>query len=319
MLDLGEQERGEQAIARFIIRNDGGSELVIDRIGASCACCGLEREQGGRWWRLDRLEIAPHSQAEVAMRITVKGDIGSAQRSRAWFRTNDPDQPQAGLEALVSKIAGGFDVFPKSLLLGRVFVGTIERRTLEVRDRAVLPRRPSRVEITHPDQVAARLVPLDERDPPSNDSLGRLVDRIELTIDTSSPMAIDTNLLIHHHDGGRLPDRIRVTGEVSLPIEVSPRELLLPRESGTGLVYHGEIRLRSLLDESFEVSLEETPGELAVRMEHELKVPSELVMHVELRKTSNGNRGFKRLPISLAARIGNSTFPIKVVILCPER
>lgn len=47
VIDLGEQERGQVAIARATLANAGDADLTITDVRSSCSCAGLEIEEGG--------------------------------------------------------------------------------------------------------------------------------------------------------------------------------------------------------------------------------------------------------------------------------
>ena len=120
-LDLGNHEVGEIAITRFTIANRGGGELVIDDIHSNCSCTGMEREQDGRYGRVNSLRLKAGEQANLVMRVSVRGvPIGAEMLNAVEFQTNDPDRPTGRIEAVVRFVSGGVSATPQSIIFGTV-------------------------------------------------------------------------------------------------------------------------------------------------------------------------------------------------------
>lgn len=113
VIDLGEHEQGEVVNSRFTIANRGKGELVIDQIRTTCACAGLEREVDGTFVRVESLRLGPREEAELMLRISVRGPAGAPSRNRIVFRTNDSSRPEGAIEAVIPKVTGGLGVAPK--------------------------------------------------------------------------------------------------------------------------------------------------------------------------------------------------------------
>jgi hypothetical protein len=118
IVELGDRELGEVAVARLTIANRGGRELVIEEMQSNCACSGLEREQDGKFIRLNSLRVAPREEVQLVMRVLVQGAPGGPAQSRVEFRTNDPVRPAAAIHTSVSKVKAGVNTLPTSVVFG---------------------------------------------------------------------------------------------------------------------------------------------------------------------------------------------------------
>ena len=72
-VDLGEQEQGSVAVAPLTIANRGRSELVVNGIGSSCSCSGLEQEQQGAFVVVSEFRLAPGEERHLRVRVSVNG------------------------------------------------------------------------------------------------------------------------------------------------------------------------------------------------------------------------------------------------------
>jgi hypothetical protein len=106
-LDLGNQERGQVAEARFTLANKGSGKLVLTEFESSCGCQIVERPEKDKFVRVDVLEILPGQEADLVLRLAVGGRVGAALRHSIAFRSNDPSQPEVRIPVVVPRVLGG--------------------------------------------------------------------------------------------------------------------------------------------------------------------------------------------------------------------
>jgi hypothetical protein len=122
-IELGKHELGDQVVKHFTIANRGGGELVIDQIRTNCSCFGLEREQDGRYLRMESVRLPAGEQADLVVRVSVRGvPIGYALHNEVEFRTNDPTHPVGRIDVVASRVSGGVSTVPPSVVFGTVAV-----------------------------------------------------------------------------------------------------------------------------------------------------------------------------------------------------
>lgn len=89
VVELGSRERGEVAVARFVVANRGRSMLVMDRFLSNCSCSGIERRRGNEFHGFEELRVAPGEEVELQFRVSVRGvPVGAEARNATTFRTN---------------------------------------------------------------------------------------------------------------------------------------------------------------------------------------------------------------------------------------
>jgi hypothetical protein len=260
-LDLGPQEIGEHAAARFTIANRGAGELVLDQIQTNCSCSGMEREEQGRFVRLESLRLKAGEQADLVMRVSVRGvPIGAEMINVVEFRTNDPAEPAGRMEVVARCVSGSVSVTPPSVVFGTVATGAKVRQVVDVRDKSITPRHIERVVSTVPDRVRVRLLPSGDeshRTEPHPD--GELIGQIEVVVETESPGEVNATFHIHLAGETRRPDAVPVFGRVAPPIEMSPSLLVLPRASSNGPVYSATCLCRSNSGEPLSLTVDSLP------------------------------------------------------------
>src|SRR5262249_27681057 len=118
-VDLGECEMGDQVVGRFTIANRGGGELIVDQIRTNCSCSGMEQEKDGRFFRIDSLRLNAGEQADLVMRVAVRGvPVGTEMLNIVEFQTNDPTHPTGRMEVVVRRVWGGVSTNPPSVIFG---------------------------------------------------------------------------------------------------------------------------------------------------------------------------------------------------------
>jgi hypothetical protein len=320
LLELGERELGEVALARFTIANRGGRELVVDEFRSNCSCSGLEREEDGEFFRLDSLRVGPHEQTEVVMRVSVQGSPGDPAQNRVSFRTNDPACRTGAIETLVSKVKAGVTTVPTSAVFGTLTAGNSARQLLDVFDGAQRPRTIERVVSLAPDRVSVQLLSLDDAVAGSAvPDLGTRIGRIEVTALGQEPGTLATDIQIYLGDE-RVPTVIPVSGRVEGPIEVSPATLVLPRASSAGPVYFGQCLCRSTAGKPLAVNIESVPAGISARIETEESVPSQQWIRIEWNPVQDGqdNAGVRRT-VRLKTRVENHHIDVEIHVICLKK
>jgi hypothetical protein len=246
MIDLGSGERGSVVIGRFILRNTGGKELRIGNVRTSCTCSGLELENGDGYTRVEELAVGPRQQVELVIRIAVRGNIGEPAANTIWFSTNDPDQPERRITALISRVTGGIDTVPAHVVFGAVPVGSHARMFVDVLDRKGEKRSIKMVEGSNPDRFDVRLLPTEaDAALRQSDTERVLLGRVEVVLNTSKPGPVEGVVYIHLAGANRSADAIPVLGRVVPLVDVFPATLVLPRSTGNGPSYFAKCRCQS--------------------------------------------------------------------------
>lgn len=315
-LDLGDREVGEIAVARYTIANRGRRELVIDGIRTNCSCTGMEREQEGKFIRVESLRIQAGDQAELVIRVSVGGvPLGAQMLNVVEFQTNDPAHPQGRIEALVRRVSGGVFTVPESVVAGTMVVGSEVRHVVEVRDTSLRPRVVGEVRSITPDRVSVRLLP--EKDRPKETFQhpeGAVIGVLEVTVATDKPGSIQGAIAITLQGETRPPHNVSVVGRVAAPIEVSPTLLLLPRTSSSGPVYTATCICRSHNGKPLFVEVDSVPPGLRVEL-LETNGPCMRIIQVTADKEHNFVTGSGRRAVRLSAKAGEDEAVLEVEVL----
>jgi len=88
--DFGKIKENERSEHIFTLTNDGGEELVISRVRASCGCTAT---------MLSSDRIPPGKSAELKTTFNPSGFEGRTKKS-IYIETNDPELPRAKIEVL---------------------------------------------------------------------------------------------------------------------------------------------------------------------------------------------------------------------------
>lgn len=318
VVELGDRELGEVAVARLTIANRGARELVIDEMQSNCACSGLEREQEGKFIRLSSLRLAPNEQAELIMRVLVQGSPGSPSQSRVAFRTNDPARPSAAIDTFVSKVKAGVNTVPTSVIFGTLSAESDACIVLDVFDSAIPARSIERVAALHPDRASVRLLPLAGNLPGANrDELGALIGRLEITATTNSEGPLENDVEIYLTGERRPPTLIPVSGRVAGPVEISPSMLVLPRSSGAGKVFFGQCVCRSTAGQPLALTVASVPSGLVAQVEAIEGNPSEQIIRIEWNPADDGDsKPELRRKVELKARVEGKDVKLGVPVIC---
>ncbi len=314
-LDLGERELGETVVARFTVANRGGGELLIDQVRVNCACSGLEREVEGQFVRVESLRLGPNEQTDLVLRLSVRGQAGSAVRNGVLFRTNDPDYPEAAVTAVVSRITGGVTAKPASVAFGAVPVGGEARRVFEVRDTAAKTRAIKRVVSASPERFSARLLPQESpSESTAEEGSGALLGRVEVTLLTQQIGPADGEVLVYLDDAVRQPDAVLVTGRVVAVVAASPSSLVLPRSSGAGPVYFGECLCRSNTGKPLSLTLDSAPPGVSAVISVVRDNPSIRIVRIEWKPDPDGHVPEAPQPVRFRACAGDQEMVLEILV-----
>lgn len=86
--DFGDLEEGDVATHNFVVKNSGGSQLVLERVGTSCGCTAALPE---------KKEIAPGDTTTIEVSFNSKNRAGQSVHKTVTVYSNDPDHSQTRL------------------------------------------------------------------------------------------------------------------------------------------------------------------------------------------------------------------------------
>lgn len=127
-INWGEIYSGERKEHRFILRNNGDSELVITRVRSSCGCTAA---------MVSDKTILPDEQAELRVRFNSKNFRGQVTK-RVSVVSNDPQQPKKKF-TLRATIVPELVMTPSRLTLGSIPVGKDFSRDMSLVNHSDLP------------------------------------------------------------------------------------------------------------------------------------------------------------------------------------
>jgi hypothetical protein len=308
VLELGEHELNEELFPTFAIRNRGGRELVVDQVGSNCACSGLVRQLGDRWEKVDSIHIQPGQEAELALRIGVRGLIGKSAQFGVQFRTNDPTRPEASIKAIVSKVRGGLITEPRQVTFPPLCAGAEAQQVIDLIDTAAQPRAVVRVVSSEPEQLRVRLLAAAASPTRSKpEDAGTVVARIELTVRASHPGTMRGEILVHLDDASRPPEVIPITLRVVSAVEITPSALILPRASNAGPLYYAECLCRGTQGKPLSLRLDTAPPGVSVVLSDALSDASIQRVRIEWKPPAAKLKEPNQSPqlVRLRARVGD--------------
>lgn len=266
LIDLGERDRGETAVARFQVGNNGRGELRIDGFQTSCSCAGVERESQGKFHRVRSVQIQPGEQVELVARVAVQAPPGQRQHVEVFLNSNDPTTPVKKLDLVIPRVKGPVHAAPAAVLFHTVSVGAMARQSVKLYDNGRPGRKIARVRGTHPERFSVEIIPLSEAELQEEDaSAGRLIGRLEVKARTERHGKLDGDIEIFLAGENGRPALIPVSGEVIRPIECWPATLVLPRRVGDRSDYSGRVLLRSRSGKPIKVEVASVqPADFAV-------------------------------------------------------
>ncbi len=253
--------------------------------------------------------------------------VGTEMRNVIQFQTNDPQHPTGRIEAVVRRVSGGVHANPESLVFGTVPIGTKVRQLVEVRDNAVPPRVVERVVSTNAKRFTVQLLPVaDPSDTSKPDSAanrlrealdGRVIARLEVTVDTAIPGEVNGAVEIYVSGPERKPDTFAVTGRVAAPIEMAPSLIVLPRQSNNGPVNSGTFVCRSTKGKPLTLVVDSVPRGLSAEVleNGSLNPESKLVQVVWAPQPGKDPAPGTRRTIRLRARVEDYETTLELPVL----
>lgn len=255
-IELGERELGSIVVAPVAISNHGGRALEITEVGSNCSCSGLERQQNGDFVRIEWLTIRPGETVNLVVRVAVRGRAGEPANNEIWIRTNEIGQPTHWMRLHVTKVTG-VAVTPTQVLFGDLLPGAEGRQIVEVRDVGKQQLELLRIESTDPEQFEVRLLPVGSTDENASASSGRLVARCEVFAKARAGGTIAGHVRFHlTRPGANVTAEVRVSGRTVPAVTATPSQIVLPRASTSGLVYHALCLCRNRLGDPLTLTVE---------------------------------------------------------------
>ncbi len=240
-----------------------------------------------------------------------------------FFSTNDPNAPEKRIVARVSKVVGGAEAQPRSVVFSTALVGEEIVRLVDVVDHTSPPRRVIRVESLDPDRIRVEIIDPKNIKPTitaNTDELSTVVvARLKVIICTSQPCQIDGKIAIHLDSSPELlPVYVPVTGNVSLPVTVHPSKLTFPIRSDSGVLYSSICMIRSVRNNPIKVAVVECPKGLAVRMLENTQSETSGLVYIEVSADPTIFQTTEKVTglVKLVATVGKLSQPIELEILC---
>jgi|SRR5579883_441683 len=255
-VEVGEQEIYSLAVGRFRVENSGGKELVLSDVRTGCSCTGLEIERDGKFFRSNEIRVPVGGGIDLAIRRSVHGPVGVEIVTPVYFRTNDPTTPERTVKLIVPKVTGGVETSPRSVVIGNVALGSKISHIVEVIDEAMNPRAVERVVSSNTSRIRVRDLPAV-----SPESRGKMVARLEVSVDTQSAGSIEERIEIYL-TGRPFPTVVPISGTVLAPVELSPKSLVLPRQSEGKAVYTAKCLCRSSQGKVTEIRTDSCPPDI---------------------------------------------------------
>ena len=116
-IDLGRMQQGDKFTARFTLENDGDSNLIIERVNASCGCTIPEKLND------EQRQVKPGETVEIIVQFDSTGRVGK-QRKAITVTSNDPLEPRLKL-FLTAEIVTLFEVLVKGRPAKRTSFGLL--------------------------------------------------------------------------------------------------------------------------------------------------------------------------------------------------
>jgi hypothetical protein len=228
---LDPQEFGSMAIARLVLSNNGGSDLVVDRFQTSCSCAGVEIERDGKLQRISDLRVPARSQAEVVVRIGVGARPGTSQPVQVTFASNDPAHPVSTFDVQIPRVLGGVYAVPAAAIFGDVAQRSADAQTVYIYDNGVKSRRIGNIGISHPERFEVELLTPQPgtHEPQVHETAGQMIAVAKIRPKPGWVGPLDGYFELSVLGEARPPDRVDVIGQVIGPFECRPDVLSLPR------------------------------------------------------------------------------------------
>jgi hypothetical protein len=217
--------------AAFKIRNDGRESLVLDHFETSCGCLSVGVKGKDSVAPVTDLTVEPGEEHELVASIAIRGAPGTQLREVVTFHTNDPEHSSHRLE-LQASVHGSLIVVPDLVSVGRIVIGELVHRHLEIRDGG---RRQglalSEVRSGRPDVIRVGTIrKLHDADPRSGQDASPRRDsyRVELHIQAPQEPGRLDGLVENYLEGEDTPaSKVMISGEAVAELEFSPPSLVV--------------------------------------------------------------------------------------------
>lgn len=112
VFDFGVADNAQPIDHTFVIRNDGDTTLVIERVRPTCGCTVAN---------ITKKELAPGETSEISTRLSLPGRTGHQSKVLIVY-SNDPEQPEYRL-TLTGEMSSTITVNPARQFIGQVNPG----------------------------------------------------------------------------------------------------------------------------------------------------------------------------------------------------
>jgi hypothetical protein len=259
-LDLGRRELQTAVTTTIPVRNKGRQPLRISGVRTDCGCLAvLSGQEGKQDEKIDTLEIPPHGEAELRLRLGVGGQPGVPDRKQVVFATNDPRNPRVAITLRVTPFAE-YVAAPNALVLGTVPTGAQIEREVEilVADRHVPAIRG--VTCSTPlFRTSYRPVDFPTTPKPSTtapEPCGRLTVYFDAPAQPGEVQGMISVFCAGREEPVVL---ISVSARVAPLVELFPAEILLPRASAAGAVYTVNCICRAATRKPLQLAVQDSP------------------------------------------------------------
>lgn len=254
---LGELELGSRAVAKFTMTNGGRQPVEIAEVATTCACNGLELDRVGPTQRLTTITLAQGESLAVRSSFVVRGRTGEPAETEFILRTNDPQSPVQKVTIKISRVTGGTNCKPTSVVIGPVGPASGKLCYVDLFDGGAVGRKIASVESSMPHLFTTKFLPLIGS-PDCKDGMCRL-GQVEVRAIAETSGHFKGSVLVFLAGENREPDQIPVVGTVVRTIDPHPNRVVLPVRTGMGWSKEVVSLVRHRDGQPFELKVEETP------------------------------------------------------------
>jgi len=159
---------------------------------------------------------------------------------------------------------------------------------------------------------------LDDNRKRDRAELGKLIGRVQVTAVTEAPGPLDAEIEIHLTGDARPPTRIPVSGRVADIVEAAPSFLVLPRASGEGLLYYGQVVCTSTDQVPLEIAVESVPQGLSAQVEAVGDDPSRRTIQIEWDPAQDAPAAPRQRQVRLRAEVNGRETMVEVKVYCTK-
>ena len=286
------REIGDVITRKFFIQNQGFSELVINDIRSNCSCTGLETREGSEFFRASEIRIKGGQKSEVQLRVSVRGAPPESRLiNKIYFKTNDPVHSEGQINIIVNRVTAGVYSVPETLVINSVVSDKKIIKTIEIMDDAIKPRSIEGISISDNKKLTVSLFKNSGEIITAPNKGASTIGQIVVTNDASSPGPINATIKISISGRENKENYVRVIGNIDSYFEISPKALILPRQSPTGPVYRTRCICRNNENSPIEAAVKKLPKGITAHFPNSHKgkiIPIEFIMDPKSYKTGTG-------------------------------